>query len=136
MPCVRTIRIAMFSLAALVAVVSPLAAQDGAMVEPQRPALLIPLYATNIALQGLDLWTTKRALDAGNREANPLFKDASIGAMTGAKIAASAATILIAEKLWKRNRIAAVGLMLATNVGLSAVAANNYRVTQRTRPGP
>jgi uncharacterized protein DUF5658 len=126
----------MFSVAALVAVVSPLAAQDGAMVEPQRPALLIPLYATNVALHGLDLWTTKRALDAGNREGNPLFKDASIGAMTGAKIAASAATILIAEKLWKRNRIAAVGLMLATNVGLSAVAANNYRVTQRTRPGP
>jgi len=125
----------MFSLAALVAVVSPLAAQDGAMVEPHRPALLIPLYATNVALHGLDLWTTKRALDAGNREGNPLFKDASIGAMTGAKIAASAATILIAEKLWKRNRIAAVGLMLATNVGLSAVAANNYRVTQRTRPG-
>lgn len=106
------------------------------MVEPNRPALLIPLYASNIALQGLDLWTTKRALDAGNREANPLFKDASFGAMTGAKIAASAATVLIAEKLWKRNRIAAVGLMLATNVGLAAVAANNYRVTQRTRPGP
>ena len=132
----RTIRIVMFSLAALLAAVSPLAAQDGAMVEPHRPALLIPLYATNVALQGLDLWTTKRALDAGNREGNPLFKDASIGTMTGAKIAASAATILIAEKLWKRNRFAAVGLMLATNVGLSAVAANNYRVTQRTRPGP
>lgn len=132
----RTIRIALFSLAALVAVASPLAAQDGTMVEPHRPALLIPLYASNIALQGLDLWTTKRALDAGNREANPLFKDASFGAMTGAKIAASAATVLIAEKLWKRNRIAAVGLMLATNVGLSAVAANNYRVTQRTRPRP
>jgi len=132
----RTIRIALFSLAALVAVAAPLAAQDGAMVEPHRPALLIPLYASNFALQGLDLWTTKRALDAGNRETNPFFKDASIGAMTGAKIAASAATVLIAEKLWKRNRMAAVGLMLATNVGLSAVVANNYRVMQQARPGP
>jgi hypothetical protein len=133
---VRTIRIALFSLAALFAVVSPLAAQDIAVVEPRRPASLLPLYAANVTLQGLDLWSTKRALDAGNREGNPLFKDASFGTMTGAKIAASAATVLIAEKLWRRNRVAAVGLMVAANVGLSAVVVNNYRVTQRTRAGP
>jgi hypothetical protein len=55
--------------------------------------------------------------------------------MTGAKIAASAATILVVEKLWKRNRVAAVTVMVLSNAGLAAVAANNYRLSQRGRPG-
>ena len=131
----RTIRIAVFSLTALLSAVSPLAAQDIANVDQRRPALLLPLYAGNIALHAFDLRSTKLALQAGHREGNPLFEDASFGAMTGAKVAASAATVLIVEKLWKRNRVAAVGVMLAANVGLSAVVANNYRLTQRTRPG-
>ena len=135
MPCVKTLRSALFSLAALLAVVSPVAAQGTADVEPKRPALLIPLYAANATLHGLDLWTTRRALDAGHREGNPLFEDASFKTMTGAKIAASAATMFAVEKLWRKNRVAAVSLMLVTNVGLTAVAAHNYRLAQRTRPG-
>lgn len=127
---------AAFSLAALLSVmVAPLAAQDAVVVEPDRPALLVPLYAGSVALHALDLHSTKLALQACNREGNPLFKDASFAAMTGTKIAASAATVFLVEKLWKRNRAAAVGVMVVVNVGLTAVIANNYRLAQRARPG-
>ena len=96
-----------------------------------RPAMLVPLYLSQAALQGADLYTTRRALNAGHIEANPVFKDASFGTMVGAKVAATAASIYISEKLWKRNRYAAIGLMVATNVTMSAVVANNYRVLRK-----
>ena len=97
----------------------------------ERPSLLVPLYLSQAALQGADLYTTRRALQAGHIEANPVFKDAPFGAMVGAKVAATAASIYISEKLWKRNRYAAIGVMVATNIGMSAVVANNYRVLQK-----
>ena len=103
--------------------------------EAKRPGLLIPLYASNLALHALDVHSTKLSLHAGNREGNPVFKDASIGTMRAVKVGASAATMLLAEKLWKRNRAAAVGAMIVTNVGLSAAIASNYRLSQRSRPG-
>ena len=100
-------------------------------VKAERPAALIPLYLSQAALQGADLYTTRRALNAGHIEANPVFKNASFGTMVGAKVAATAASIFIAEKLWKRNRYAAIGVMVITNIGMSAVVANNYRVLQK-----
>lgn len=102
-----------------------------AVIQAQRPAALIPLYLSQAALQGADLYTTRRALNAGHIEANPVFKDASFGTMVGAKIAATAASIYLSEKLWKRNRYAAIGVMVAANIGMSAVVANNYRVLQK-----
>ena len=106
---------------------------NGALTEvkAQRPAVLVPLYLSQVALQGADLYTTRRALNAGHIEANPVFKDASFGTMLGAKVAATAASIYIAEKLWKRNRYAAIGMMVVTNIGMSAVVANNCRVLQK-----
>ena len=100
-------------------------------IKAERPAALMPLYLSQIALQGADLYTTRRALTAGHIEANPVFKDASFGTMVGAKLATTAASIYISEKLWKRNRYAAIGMMLAANIGMSAVVANNYRVLQK-----
>jgi hypothetical protein len=111
------------------------AAQDAAATESRRPALLIPLYAGNAALHGLDLLSTRLALRDGGREANPLLKRASVETVTAVKVGASALTILAAERLWKRNRVAAVGLMIVADVGLSAVVANNYQVRRRPRPG-
>ena len=90
-------------------------------VKAERPAALIPLYLSQAALQAADLYTTRRALNAGHIEANPVFKNASFGTMVGAKVAATAASIFIAEKLWKRNRYAAIGVMVITNIGMSAV---------------
>ena len=100
-------------------------------VKAERPAALMPLYLSQAALQGADLYTTRRALNAGHIEANPMFKNASFGTMVGAKVAATAASIYISEKLWKRNRYAAIGVMVITNIAMSAVVANNYRVLQK-----
>lgn len=93
-----------------------------------RPSPLLSLYVAQGALQGLDVLTTFRALDAGHREANPLLKNANMATMIGAKVAVSSLTVFAAEKLWKRNRRAAVVLMVASNIIMSAVVANNARV--------
>jgi hypothetical protein len=39
--------------------------------------------------------------------------------------------VWLAEKLWRKNRAAAMVLMAAVNVGLAAVVANNYRIARR-----
>lgn len=92
---------------------------------PKRPGILIPLYAMHFSLHGLDVHSTLQAIKRGHREANPLLKNATSGQLIGAKLASSAATVWLAEKLWKKNRPAAVVLVAALNVALAAVVANN-----------
>ena len=97
-------------------------------VERDRPRVLMPLYAMQITLNGLDVHSTMRALDAGHREGNPLLGDGSAKTMIGAKVASSALSVYLAEKLWKKNRVAAVVMVAGVNAGLMAVVANNYRL--------
>ena len=97
-------------------------------VERDRPRALMPLYGMQITLNALDVHSTMRALDAGHREGNPLMKDGSARTMIGAKVASSALSIYLAEKLWKKNRVAAVVMVAGVNAGLMAVVANNYRL--------
>ena len=97
---------------------------------PKRPALLIPMYLANATLHGLDVYSTSEALKAGYREANPLLQNANTPTMIGVKAAATVTGVFIAEKLWRRNRTAAVAVMVGLNVGLAAVVANNYRITR------
>ena len=103
-------------------------AQDAA---PARPALLIPMYATQIALQGADVHSTMQALKAGHREANPLFRDGVSRKMIGTKIAVTSGMIVASEVLWRRNRVAAVATMIASNAAIALVAAHNYKLAQR-----
>lgn len=98
---------------------------------PKRPPLMIPLYATQLALQGADLHSTMMAIDAGHRENNPMLRHLTIGQMAGVKIAASSAMIVASEILWRRNRVAAVATMVAANAAMSIVAARNYRIARR-----
>lgn len=103
-------------------------------VDRERPRALMPLYAMQITLNGLDVHSTMRALEAGHREGNPLLKDGSSRTMIGAKVASSALSIYLAEKLWKKNRVAAVVMVASINAGLMAVVANNYRLANTTGP--
>ena len=100
---------------------------------PSRPALLIPMYVANATLHGLDTYSTSEALKAGHREANPFLRNANVATMIGVKAAATVTGVFVAEKLWRRNRAAAVGVMVGMNVGLAAVVANNYRITRSTQ---
>jgi hypothetical protein len=95
----------------------------------QRPSMLVPLYGVLGALQSLDTYTTLRGTGGqslGIREGNPIVKHHA--ALFVAKAATTATMVLLAEKMWKKNRKAAVIAVLAANAVTGAVVAHNYRV--------
>ena len=99
---------------------------------PERPAALMPLYGSLIALQGLDIHSTRSALGAGGAEANPAMRPVvkNSAAFVAVKAGATAGVIWASEKLWKKNRKAAVIFASVVNVAMAAVVANNYRVSR------
>jgi len=94
-----------------------------------RPAVLPALYATLGAMQVWDLASTSAAIKAGAHEANPAAAPFATnrGAMIGLKAATTASTILFAERAWKKNKAAAVLMMVAVNGAMASVALNNMR---------
>ena len=102
----------------------------------RRPTVLPAMYATQIALQVLDVHSTYSAIDKGAREANPLMKGVvdNKGAMLAVKAGVAAGTIFLAEKMWKRgNRTGAIATMLVVNSVTAMVVANNYKVASTLR---
>jgi len=101
--------------------------------QPHRPAALVPLYVSFGVLQGLDVHWTVRALENGAVEANPLMKglaDSAVG-MAAVKAAAGAGVIFASERMWKRNKVAAVLFMTATNSAMAWVVQHNHRAARR-----
>ncbi len=100
-----------------------------------RPTPLIPLYASFVALQGLDIASTAKAVSAGAQEANPLMKPVAGKSMASmaVKAAATAGSIFFVERAWKQNRKGAVVLMTALNIATAAVVAHNTQVTRHAR---
>jgi len=102
-----------------------------AQPEPERPAPLLSLYGSLIALQGLDIHSTRRGLASGaGRELNPAMRPVvrNGAAFIAVKASATAGVIWASEKMWKKNRKAAVIFTALVNAGMAAVVANNYRV--------
>lgn len=100
-------------------------------VEPRRPLMLPALYASTALLQGYDAYSTLTVLKHGGVEANPLMKGLtkSPAAFIGLKAGMATLSIMSAERMWKRgNRIGAVATMVASNVFMAYVAANNAHV--------
>jgi uncharacterized protein DUF5658 len=98
----------------------------------QTPRGLLPaLYAGNIALQVMDTHSTFRALDAGLVESNPMMRwttDHPV-AFVSMKAAATATTILVAEKIRKKYPRRAALFMAGVNTAYAFVVLHNYRVT-------
>jgi hypothetical protein len=94
-----------------------------------RPGALPLMYGTLGVLQGLDIYSTRRALGGGAHEANPLMRPAagSSGTMLAAKVLSTAGTIYFAERMWKKNRTGAVLLMAVINGATGAIAMRNMR---------
>ena len=94
-----------------------------------RPGALPVLYATLGAMQGLDIYSTRRALHAGATELNPVMRRPSrnTGAMMAVKALSTAGSIYFTERAWKKNRKGAVILMAVVNGVTAAVVANNLR---------
>lgn len=100
-----------------------------------RPAVLPALYVATAVTQALDAHSTMTALHAGAQEANPFMRTAtsSPGAFLAIKAGAAAGTILLAEKMWPRNRAGAIATMVALNSVTCIIAAHNYAVAGRLR---
>jgi hypothetical protein len=99
-----------------------------------RPAPLLPLYISFSAIEALEIDSTLRALGHGAHEANPILRHAaeSAATLTATKAAAFVGIVYLSEKLWKRNRRAAVATMIVLNASYGALVLHNYSV-RRTR---
>ena len=100
-----------------------------------RPAGLTALYASYSALQAYDVYSIRQAPARGAREANPLMQGVvgNTGAFVAMKAGVAVATIAAAEKLWKTNKPAAIGVMIAGNSVAAIVAARNTRTLGQLR---
>lgn len=100
-----------------------------------RPKALPALYVSYAALQAFDIYSTKQALARGAREANPLMQGVvgNTGAFVAVKATVAVATIVAAERLWKTNKVAAIGIMVASNGVAAIVASRNARTLRQLR---
>jgi hypothetical protein len=125
------------SSAALVLLVGagPAAAQSLVEAKRERPAALVPLYLTFAGLQAVDVHSTLQALDNGARESNPMVRSA-MGHPAGMfvlKSGTAVGVVFLTERLWRRNRVAAVVTMIALNSAYATIAAHNYRTAATAR---
>lgn len=100
----------------------------------QTPRGLMPaLYAGNIALQVMDTHSTFRALDAGMVESNPVMRWTTEHpvAFVSMKAAATATTILVAEKIRKKYPWRAALFMAGVNTAYGLIVSHNYRAPTR-----
>jgi hypothetical protein len=97
-----------------------------------RPTALVPLYVSFAALQAFDIDSTMKALNRGAVEANPIMRGVigSPPAVIALKAAFTGVIIASSEKLWKKNRVAAVLMMVGMNSFYAAVVAHNYSVAR------
>jgi hypothetical protein len=94
--------------------------------------MLPVLYGTYAGLQVMDVVSTRRAINAGAHEANPLMQKGGMATTLAIKAASGAGMIYVSEKMWKKHRVGAVVLMAAMNgVSAAVVAHNNRNATRR-----
>jgi len=104
-----------------------------------RPAVLPALYLSFAAFQILDADSTRSRLQSGACEMNPAMRFvASRGPLLFAvKAGATAGTIYLAERLWKKNeRGRSLILMAAINSAYLIIVTNNSRLRQPAMPQP
>lgn len=111
--------------------VAPLVAHSAPILE--RPAILPALYVTLGVMQAWDIYSTRAAINAGAREANPSAAPFSrnTASMLGLKAATTVSTLFFAERMWKKNRVGAVVMLIAINGATAAVSMHNMRNVKR-----
>jgi hypothetical protein len=114
--------------------VAPMMPVTGFVPPAKRPAVLPALYASLGVMQAWDVYSTSAALKAGAKEANPTAAPFAghTGSMLGLKAATTAGTIFFAERLWKRNKVGAIVMMVAMNGATAAVSMHNLRNAKMT----
>lgn len=99
----------------------------------ERSTMLPALYVGYGTLQAFDLYTTSQALKVGAREKNPVLAPVArnLVVMSVIKAASTASVIYFTERVRKRNRTAAVVLMVALNGTVAVLAVRNARTARR-----
>lgn len=100
----------------------------GTPAEQQRPNTLIPLYVSFGVLQVFDTQSTVDAIARGGMEANPVLKGIAGNpvALVAVKAAGTSGVIFATEKMWKKNKRAAVIFMMAANCAMAWVVKSNH----------
>ena len=100
----------------------------------QRPRILVPLYASLLALEAFDAALTIRGLQNGAAEANPAMSGVvgSPAAFVALKMGAATASIVAVERLRKRHPKAAAALIVLMDPVMATVVANNVRFSAPT----
>lgn len=101
---------------------------------PQQRALLSSLHAVTGVVQMWDGMLTKRVLEAGGRETNPMMMPVArnTGALMAVKIGAAVATVIGTETLWHDgHRLAAILTSVAASSAMAMVAHHNSQVLAR-----
>jgi hypothetical protein len=101
-------------------------------VAPTSRSLAFPVLATTyVALNAIDIYTTTKAIGSGRGvEANPVMGSVAGTpvALTAAKIATTATTLVLARRLWKQHKTASIVLLVTANAGMGFVVSHNTRV--------
>ena len=96
----------------------------------KRPGVLPVLYATLGAVNAWDTYSTSAALKAGSGRRQPRRRPGCGQHGWDARPQAGRrqeASILFAERLWRKNRVAAIVMMAAINGATAAVAVRNIQ---------
>ena len=145
----------LFFFISLLSIAAPAASQENAQEPPpaqsppptianltivtppaSRPAVLLPLYVGQAALQAYDGYTTIRGVRNGAQETNPLVGGLAKQpvAFWSIKIASTAVTIYYAERLWRQHHpTEAILLMVVADGAMAAIAARNASVRASSR---
>lgn len=101
----------------------------------RRPIALPALYVSLAALQVFDGYSTTSGLSRGAQEANPMMQGpaGNKAAFWALKAGSTAASIWLAERMWKTNRVGAIVTMVAVNGVMATVAARNASVLKTLR---
>src|ERR1041385_4202639 len=115
--------------------ISPSAIFESYQVQPRiaaapagRSQAFAALATSYVALNALDIYTTTKAIGSGRGvEANPVLGSVAgtPTALTAAKIATTATTLILASRLSKQHRTASVVLLVAANIGMGFVVQHN-----------
>ena len=111
---------------------TPRASERLVAERPTRPGALMPLYVSFASLQVLDAHATARALDGGAVEANPIMRGftGSTAGMLAIKTAGTVGVVWASERMWRRNKTAAVLFLVAANSAMGWVVQHNYRAVR------
>ncbi|MCX6537830.1 MAG: DUF5658 family protein [Acidobacteria bacterium] len=100
-----------------------------------RSGGMLALYASTVAMQALDMHSTLTGFKQGAVESNALMGGITKNraAFFAVKAAVATGTIIAAQRIAKRNKVAAVAMLVAVNSVYAFVVVHNYKVASGLR---